>query len=456
MEDYRFLHDIYATHSSESSLNTDPLAYTILYLEPNDKKRVEIAYKLKSRFSNQIFCFSSPVECIEQSEFLVWSLQDSENGLIFLLPEALSGLEECKRIQALLGGYSKKLEQIFLPENSTYNIDNLLEGLSPYLIPITSNPNEIDWELEQVFTKGEGRDVQKISTQLENLGNLTTPLCISGSLGVGKKTLSQLIYKRSKWGNGPFYEINCEAISHEILIAEIFGTRSGNCEIKGKLESAHGGVLLLRNLAKIPKSVQSSLLKVLKGSETRKPETLIIFTSITSLNLLLSKGMITSELFDLLKENELKIPCLNERKDDLPDLISKLARSYGTQKAGRPLEFTPEALELLCNYSWPGNLQELENLIERMTLISHGNKIDFSDLPEKFVARKPPQRTIDEVQIELPEGGLDLKRLLAEIENSLILEALRRTNGNKNQAAKLLHLNRTTLIEKLKKKELKL
>ena len=160
------------------------------------------------------------------------------------------------------------------------------------------------------------------------------------------------------------------------------------------------------------------------------------------------------DLFYRLNVIPIKIPALKERRDDIPLLISYFIKKFVSADNSNHISFSTEAFQMLLNYDWPGNVRELENIIERLVILRGGNEVLPEDLPAKVFRHNPLATNHYKHIFELPEEGVDLKKVLSDIEDSLILQALSFTEGNKNQASKLLSLNRTTLIEKLKKKSL--
>ena len=146
------------------------------------------------------------------------------------------------------------------------------------------------------------------------------------------------------------------------------------------------------------------------------------------------------------------MPPLKERREDILVLISYFLSRYASADGSNSLDFDEKSLELLMSYDWPGNIRELENIIERLVILRGGHTISADDLPSKIYQHNLLASSLHENVFNLPKEGVDIKNMLSQIEDSLIIQALTRTKGNKNQASKLLRLNRTTLIEKMKKK----
>jgi DNA-binding NtrC family response regulator len=212
----------------------------------------------------------------------------------------------------------------------------------------------------------------------------------------------------------------------------------------------------------MPLLLQVKLLRVLQGreieqvgsTETTPVDVRIITATHRNLEKAVEEGHFREDLYYRLNVIPINIPALKERREDIPLLVSYFLSRFVSADGRNNLDFDQDAIELLLAYDWPGNVRELENLIERLVILKGGSEIKAKDLPAKFFANSPHQLTNYESLISLPNDGLDLKETLSNIEDSLIAQALERTSGNKNQASKLLQMNRTTLIEKMKKKGL--
>ncbi len=210
-------------------------------------------------------------------------------------------------------------------------------------------------------------------------------------------------------------------------------------------------------------NLQVKLLRVLQSKEfepvgstkSQKVDVRIIAASNKQLEALVESQGFREDLFYRLSVIPITIPPLRERRDDIPLLIESFLSRFNSEKKHAVTGFSRETLSILCDYDWPGNVRELENLVERLVILKDSGLIAPMDLPEKYLARKVQVQTPAlPVGNEFPENGICLNSALEEFENRLILQALERTRGNKKEAALLLNLKRTTLIEKLKKKNL--
>lgn len=212
----------------------------------------------------------------------------------------------------------------------------------------------------------------------------------------------------------------------------------------------------------MPLLLQVKLLRVLQnreiepvgGSKTLPVNVRIITATHRDLEKAVKDGDMREDLFYRLNVIPIKIPSLCERREDIPLLISYFLQRFVSADGRNSIEFDDECLEMLMGYDWPGNVRELENLIERLVILRGGSIIKPNDLPIKILQNNPTYVKKYDSVIQLSNEGLDLKKTLSDIEDSLIAQALEMTSGNKNQASKLLTMNRTTLIEKMKKKGL--
>ena len=212
----------------------------------------------------------------------------------------------------------------------------------------------------------------------------------------------------------------------------------------------------------MPLLLQVKLLRVLQNREIERVggsgatpiDTRIITATHRDLEQAVADNNFREDLFYRLNVIPVVLPSLKDRREDIPLLISYFLSRFVSADGRNNVEFQDDVLEVLLTYDWPGNVRELENLIERLVILKGGNTVKMSDLPAKFLHHRPDKKSSFENLISLPEEGLDLKSTLSDIEDSLIVQALELTGGNKNQASKLLKMNRTTLIEKMKKKGL--
>jgi nitrogen regulation protein NR(I) len=326
---------------------------------------------------------------------------------------------------------------------------------------------------------GDSLEMQKVYEMIEKVADTDSTILITGESGTGKELIAKTIHFNSSRSQNTFVPLNCAAIPRDLLESELFGHEKGsftgalNTRL-GRFELAHNGTLFLDEIGELDPSPQVKLLRVLQerefervgGVKTIKVDVRIVAATNKDIEKATKEGKFREDLFYRLNVIPLHIPPLRERVADIPLLVDHFVREFSKKRKREALKFSPEAMDCLLKYQWPGNVRELENLIERLTILVSGNTIKISDLPEKFYPARTPER-VDRPEIlgvsdytgkdvDIPEFGIDLSEVVKNMEKNLILKALEKTGGVKNRAAKLLGLNRTTLIEKMKKKNIEL
>jgi DNA-binding NtrC family response regulator len=305
---------------------------------------------------------------------------------------------------------------------------------------------------------------------IEKVAESSATVLIQGESGTGKELAARAIHQLSSRSDKHFVPINCAAIPEDLIESELFGHVKGSftgayANRVGRFEMADKGTLFLDEIGDMKANLQVKLLRVLQSKEfepvgstkSQKVDVRIIAASNKKLEALVESQDFREDLFYRLSVIPITIPPLRERRDDIPLLIESFLSRFNSEKRHAVTGFSRETLDILCDYDWPGNVRELENLVERLVILKDNGLIAPMDLPEKYLVRKvrvQVQTPALPAGNEFPESGICLNSALEEFENRLILQALERTGGNKKEAALLLNLKRTTLIEKLKKKNL--
>ena len=288
-----------------------------------------------------------------------------------------------------------------------------------------------------------------LETQFTTQSDLIEKACqteqgvlISGETGTGKELIARIIHGRSTRSAGNFVTVNC-ALSGEIL----------EQELQAKMESANGGTIFFEEINELPLHLQAKLV------QSSTPVRIIASTS-ANLQEAVSEKLFRSDLFAKISFVAMNVPALRDRVEQIPMLvrayIEKFNKLTGSNVSPNP---SPEALDAFTSYPWPGNARELEHVIERIVIMKGQGIIDANDLPTKvYSATQSAQNgagamsDVDFPRMFLSDKGVDLKSVVTAFENHLVDQALARTNGNKNRASMLLGLNRTTLVEKLRKR----
>ncbi len=312
---------------------------------------------------------------------------------------------------------------------------------------------------------GRSKQMKQVFERIKKVAASDSTVFVSGPSGTGKELVANALHNLSARKSHNMVSVNCGAIPSELLESELFGHEKGSftgaiSARKGRFELAHRGSIFLDEIGDMPLLLQVKILRVLQNrviervgsTETTEIDVRIITATHRNLEDAVAEGNFREDLYYRLNVIPIKIPALKERREDIPLLISYFLSKFVSADLRNNIEFDDEALDLLISYDWPGNVRELENLIERLVILKGGSLIKVSDLPAKFMKVVPQDVESYKELITLPGSGVDLKQLLSDIEDSLINQALDVTGGNKNQASKLLSMNRTTLIEKMKKK----
>ncbi|MDJ0833362.1 MAG: sigma-54 dependent transcriptional regulator [Gammaproteobacteria bacterium] len=323
---------------------------------------------------------------------------------------------------------------------------------------------------------GRSPAVTYINHMITQVADTTASVLILGESGTGKEVIARNIHAQSNRRDKPFIPINCGAIPADLLESELFGHEKGAftgaiSSRQGRFEMAEGGVIFLDEIGDMPLPMQVKLLRVLQernyervgSNQTIKTDVRVIAATHRRLEEHIDEGKFREDLYYRLNVFPIEVPPLRERREDIPLLIGELIERIEKEKRGS-VRLTQEATEILSHYEWPGNVRELANLIERLAILHPHDVVNARDLPKKYVTEDfdIPEQTApiaDKFNLTpaaggftyLPEGGIDMKKYLADIEISLIEQALNESNNVVARAANLLQMRRTTLVEKMRK-----
>ena len=311
---------------------------------------------------------------------------------------------------------------------------------------------------------GGSEQMRKVFELIRRVADSDSTILISGETGTGKGLAAKAIHCCSHRKDKPFISINCGAIPENLLESELFGHVKGSftgatSNKVGKFERAHGGTVFLDEIGDMSPELQVKLLKVLEegefepvgGTRSIKVDVRIIAATHRDLDEEVQKGTFREDLFYRLFVIPIQLPALRHRRSDIPLLVTDFLTSFN-EKNNRQIDgLTEEALHILMNHSWPGNIRELKNMIERIVVIKGEGRITARDLPRKM---KDTSAGPAVPAVEITDEGISLNNAVTEFEKALIVQTLEKTKWVKNQAAKLLQLNRTTLVEKIKRHRL--
>jgi DNA-binding NtrC family response regulator len=298
---------------------------------------------------------------------------------------------------------------------------------------------------------------------LQRVSDTDVSVLITGESGTGKELFAQALHTAGKRQNA-MVTVNCAAIPDNLLESQLFGHVRGSFtgadqDKIGHFTAADGGTIFLDEIGELPLALQAKILRVLQeksvtpvGSSTaRKVDVRVIAATNRDLEAMSHQGTFRLDLFYRLSVIPIELPSLRDRREDIPVLVRHFIERANRRRRRDVVDISQQALDRLVGYDWPGNIRQLENAIERMVILGDHGEIGVDGLPPEL--REAPAVVLGSAfEPVLPPEGLDLTALLARIENSLVLQALERTGWNKNQSARLLQMNRTTLVERLKKR----
>ncbi len=318
------------------------------------------------------------------------------------------------------------------------------------------------YQFENIVAKS-GK-LQEVLAIVERVAPTNSTVLLGGESGVGKDMIARAIHQHSRRASGPFIKINCTAIPENLLESELFGYEKGAftgavTSKPGKFELADKGTILLDEIGDVPGSIQVKLLRVLQereferlgGTKTLKVDVRVLAATNQDLRAALEQGTFREDLYYRLNVVPISIPPLREHKEDIPYLADHFLARF-TRESTKPIKgITPAAMRMLMDFHWPGNIRELENIIERAVALSTGTMLDVGDIRLDVgrgaqAVAGPGMPSGDASGPFLPQG-----LTLEQYEDEIIKEALRRANGNKSQAARLLGLSRNAFRYRLSK-----
>ena len=309
---------------------------------------------------------------------------------------------------------------------------------------------------------GNSPAIQQVFSRMERILHTDSTVLILGASGTGKELVARAIHFNGPRKEKPFIAINCGAIPADLLESELFGHVRGAftgaiSEKPGKFELANDGTIFLDEIGTMPLHLQMKLLRVLQEQEiervggTRQIKLNVRVISATNCDLedQVREGRFREDLYYRLNVIPIHLPQLNERREDIPLLARHFLRKVCAEMKRPLMALTPAAVHALEDYGWPGNVREMENVIERTVALTDGELIDRKDLPPQFIDSENDRDALPVPKV--PAEGINLPDTIDTIERSMIHQALERSGGVKSRAALLLGLNRTTLVEKIKR-----
>ncbi len=338
-----------------------------------------------------------------------------------------------------------------------FDIDDLLIRINRVFamqsIKARCNSLEDMCQQTQPMMIGNSRAMHEIFKIIQQVGQSDAAVLITGESGTGKELAAAAIHRASQRADKPYIRINCAAIPDGLMESELFGHEKGaftgaHTRKPGKFEMADGGTLLLDEIGDMPLDLQSKLLRILQegecervgGTQTIRVDVRLLCSTAKDLAVEVKAGRFRQDLFYRIGVIPLVMPPLRERREDVPLLANHFLHEFSI-KRGIALELSPEAMQCLINYDYPGNVRELKNIIERISVLAANPVITLGDLPMDIRSQQAP-----------PEQGepIMLSEALAQTEKQCLLNALALTKGNRTKAAELLGISRKNLWEKMK------
>jgi len=311
---------------------------------------------------------------------------------------------------------------------------------------------------------GTSKAIKKIYNLIEKVADTDGTVLITGASGTGKELIARAIHYISNRSDKPLVVVSCGAIPEALLESELFGHEKGafTGAFKrriGRFEMANGGTIFLDEIGEMSPALQVKLLRVLQeqkfervgGTKTIHVDLRIIAATNKNLTTAINNETFREDLYYRLNVIPIKVPSLKKRKSDIPLLLDFFLKKFQRGKEKRVTGFLPVAMDAMIAYDWPGNVRELENVVKRLTILCEDQVVSFDDLPEIIQEKSRSVQSSDEV---IMEQDLNFHEAVKDYEKKIILEALERTNWVKSKAAKLLNINRTTLVAKIKKQNI--
>jgi len=311
---------------------------------------------------------------------------------------------------------------------------------------------------------GQSEKMEEVFRLVENVADSDSTIIINGETGTGKGLIAKAIHRYSHRKIKPFVQINCGAIPENLLESELFGHVRGaftgaTSPKLGKFEVANGGTIFLDEIGDMSPDLQVKLLRVLEekefeqvgGCKTIKVDVRVIAATHRDLEEEVQKGTFREDLFYRLYVIPIALPPLRERKSDIPILVSHFLEYFNEKNKRNVESLSEEAMDIIMRHSWNGNVRELKNMVEGLVVLKGEGDIYPKDLPKKLSNRNS---TVSLPQVDISQEGICLSSAVSEFEKSLIVQCLEQTKWVKKQAAKLLQVNRTTLVEKIKRHQL--
>lgn len=380
------------------------------------------------------------------------------------------------RISTAITAFHRGVSDFLLKPFSFEALDQALDRVKPRrnaapppIAPIASTrtPSEAWRKKYAPEIIGSAVQLERVFAIIERVADTDCTVIVTGESGTGKELVAKALHNASDRRQKPFVTVNCAALPENLIESELFGHARGSFtgatnSREGRFTAADGGTIFLDEVGELPLAAQAKLLRVLQEKEVtpvgdsraHRVDVRVIAATNRDLEDMVASGTFREDLWYRLCVIPIELSPLRERRQDIPELVHHFIARTNQKRERNVSGITKDALSILQGFDWPGNIRELENKIERMVVLRSEGEISVEDIPPRLrqAGKSIPPRGGEEPV--LPDDGIDLKDAVERYENALILQALERTGWNKNRAAAILRMNRTTLVEKLKKKGL--
>ena len=453
----------------------DRILEEIVVVEDNDTMRLGITESLQKE-GYKVVAFDNGVDALKEFKYNLPAI-----AIIDLRMEPINGieiLEEIKEqnpktevlmisaygtvedaVKAMQIGAADFLTKPFSPDELRIRIKKLWEKLQKEkkIESLIEQNRLLNEELQTEFKDiiGSSQAIKNVFSVIEQVAEKDSSVLLLGESGTGKELVARAIHRKSKRADKPFIRINCGVLNESLLESELFGHEKGAFtgavrQKKGRFELADTGTLFLDEIGDISPAMQIKLLRVLQegefervgGEQTIQADVRIISATNKDLQKLVMQGDFREDLFYRLSVIPINLPTLRERKEDIVQLVDHFLNKLSLKSGQSPKKISVDGVNLLIDYPWPGNIRELENLIERLFVISHGDEI----APDLIASHLTSS-------LNKPDSfnNLPLEEAVNAFEKKLIIQAMKKSDGIKNRAAKLLGIKTSALYYKLEK-----
>lgn len=381
---------------------------------------------------------------------LLEHVKSSYPSTVFMMVTAFGTTETA--VEAMKMGAYDYLTKPFKIDEVRINLANALRGQS-LEVENRALKKELVREYQFQNLVGNSEVMHKVFDLIKRVSQASTNVLITGESGTGKEMIAKGLHYNGPLKDQAFITVNCGAIPESLMESEMFGHKKGSftgavSDKVGLFEAADGGTLFMDEVGELPLSIQVKLLRALQervirrvgSTDNQKVEVRIIAATNRNLEEMVKDGTFRQDLYYRLNVINIESPSLRERKDDIPLLANHFFKKH-SEKLGKQVEgISQEAMEILCGYNYPGNVRELENIIERTVALEGGATILPESLPP-FVSTPSGRKMASSQDIEVTEDGVDLDKIIGQIEKELLIKAVHTANGVKKRAAKLLGIS---------------